>query len=53
MHLSRPSQLGVVLALAGTALVWQLFIPPIVGLAADNGYIYVGELTGQVFSVKP
>ena len=36
MHLSRPSQLGVVLALAGTALVWQLFVPPIVGLA-DQG----------------
>ena len=28
------------------------FVAPIVGLAADHGYIYVGELTGQVFRVK-
>ncbi len=28
------------------------FVAPIVGLAANAGYIYVGELTGQVFRVK-
>jgi hypothetical protein len=34
--LSRTLQLCVVLALAGTILTWQLFVPPIVGLA-DQG----------------
>ncbi len=28
------------------------FVAPIVGLAANDGWIYVGELTGQVFRVK-
>jgi glucose/arabinose dehydrogenase len=29
------------------------FAAPIVGLGTNHGYIYVGELTGQVFRVKP
>lgn len=28
------------------------FVAPIVGLAADHGWIYVGELTAQIFRVK-
>jgi hypothetical protein len=28
------------------------FVAPIVGLAAKDGFIYVGELTGQIFRVK-
>jgi hypothetical protein len=28
------------------------FVAPIVGLATNGGYVYVGELTGQVFRVK-
>lgn len=28
------------------------FVAPIVGLAVHGGYVYVGELTGQVFRVK-
>jgi glucose/arabinose dehydrogenase len=29
------------------------FVAPIVALATHNGFVYVGELTGQVFRVKP
>jgi glucose/arabinose dehydrogenase len=29
------------------------FVAPVVGLGAHAGSLYVGELTGQVFSVKP
>ncbi|HET8979381.1 MAG TPA: hypothetical protein VFN87_14555 [Solirubrobacteraceae bacterium] len=29
------------------------FVAPVVGLGAHGGRLYVGELTGQVFSVKP
>ncbi|HZE04353.1 MAG TPA: hypothetical protein VE127_03950, partial [Solirubrobacteraceae bacterium] len=29
------------------------FVAPVVGLGAHAGRLYVGELTGQVFSVKP
>ena len=29
------------------------FVAPIVGLGTNDGYVYVGELTGQVFRVKP
>jgi glucose/arabinose dehydrogenase len=29
------------------------FVAPVVGLAAHGGWIYIGELTGQVFRVKP
>jgi glucose/arabinose dehydrogenase len=29
------------------------FVAPTVGLGANGGTLYVGELTGQVFSVKP
>lgn len=28
------------------------FVAPVVGLATHNGWVYVGELTGQVFRVK-
>ena len=28
------------------------FVAPTVGLGLHNGYVYVGELTGQVFRVK-
>jgi hypothetical protein len=28
------------------------FVAPVVGLAVNGGYVYVGELTGQVFRVK-
>lgn len=28
------------------------FVAPVVGLATNGGYVYVGELTGQVFRVK-
>jgi glucose/arabinose dehydrogenase len=28
------------------------FVAPVVGLGVDSGYVYVGELTGQVFRVK-
>ena len=29
------------------------FVAPTVGLGQHNGWLYVGELTGQVFRVKP
>jgi len=29
------------------------FVAPVVGLGAHAGTLYIGELTGQVFSVKP
>lgn len=29
------------------------FVAPVVGLGADHGRLYIGELTGQVFRVKP
>lgn len=29
------------------------FVAPVVGLAQSNGTLYIGELTGQVFSVTP
>ncbi|MDQ6606480.1 MAG: hypothetical protein M3Z06_08040 [Actinomycetota bacterium] len=29
------------------------FVAPIVGLATNQGWVYVGELTGQVFRVRP
>jgi glucose/arabinose dehydrogenase len=29
------------------------FVAPVVGLAASRGRLYIGELTGQAFSVKP
>jgi glucose/arabinose dehydrogenase len=29
------------------------FVAPIVALTTHNGFVYVGELTGQVFRVKP
>jgi glucose/arabinose dehydrogenase len=29
------------------------FVAPVVGLSAHAGWLYVGELTGQVFRVKP
>jgi glucose/arabinose dehydrogenase len=29
------------------------FVAPTVGLSSHNGKLYIGELTGQVFSVKP
>jgi glucose/arabinose dehydrogenase len=29
------------------------FVAPVVGLGTSGGYIYVGELTGEVFRVKP
>jgi glucose/arabinose dehydrogenase len=29
------------------------FVAPTVGLGGNNGWLYVGELTGQVFRVKP
>jgi hypothetical protein len=28
------------------------FVAPVVGLGTHNGWVYVGELTGQVFRVK-
>jgi hypothetical protein len=28
------------------------FVAPTVGLGLHNGYVYVGELTGQVFRVR-
>jgi hypothetical protein len=28
------------------------FVAPTVGLGLNHGYVYVGELTGQVFRVK-
>jgi glucose/arabinose dehydrogenase len=28
------------------------FVAPVIGLATNGGYLYVGELTGQVFRVK-
>jgi glucose/arabinose dehydrogenase len=28
------------------------FVAPVVGLGVDRGYVYVGELTGQVFRLK-
>jgi hypothetical protein len=28
------------------------FVAPVVGLGLHGGYLYVGELTGQVFRVK-
>ena len=29
------------------------FVAPTVGLGENAGWLYVGELTGQVFRVKP
>lgn len=29
------------------------FVAPVVGLAVNTGYVYIGERTGQVFRVKP
>jgi glucose/arabinose dehydrogenase len=29
------------------------FVAPVVGLGVDRGWLYIGELTGQVFRVKP
>ncbi len=29
------------------------FVAPVVGLGAHGGWLYIGELTGQVFRVKP
>jgi hypothetical protein len=29
------------------------FVAPVVGLGVHAGYVYIGELTGQVFRVKP
>ena len=29
------------------------FVAPTVGLGVHKGTLYVGELTGQVFSIKP
>ncbi len=28
------------------------FVAPVVGLGVHNGWVYMGELTGQVFRVK-
>lgn len=28
------------------------FVAPTVGLGLQNGYVYVGELTGQVYGVR-
>ena len=39
--MSRTLQLCVVLALAGTILGWQLFVPPIVGLADQGDFARV------------
>jgi glucose/arabinose dehydrogenase len=29
------------------------FVAPVVGLGVNDGWVYIGELTGQVFRVKP
>jgi hypothetical protein len=29
------------------------FVAPVVGLGEHDGWLYIGELTGQVFRVKP
>jgi glucose/arabinose dehydrogenase len=29
------------------------FVAPVVGLGVDDGWLYIGELTGEVFRVKP
>ena len=29
------------------------FVAPVVGLGVHAGWLYIGELTGQVFRVKP
>jgi glucose/arabinose dehydrogenase len=51
---ASPPQV-VSMPLSGGALKPFLtgFVAPIVGLGAHAGWLYVGELTGQVFRVKP
>jgi glucose/arabinose dehydrogenase len=57
LHPTAKSQAGEVLSmpLSGGPLAPVLtgFVAPTVGLGANGHTLYVGELTGQVFSVKP
>jgi glucose/arabinose dehydrogenase len=54
---SAPHKGGEVLSMPVTGgpvkPVLTKFVAPTVGLGANAGTLYVGELTGQVFSVKP
>lgn len=47
--------LVVSIPLSGGAVRTELagFVAPIIGLGAHGGYVYVGELTGQVFRFRP
>jgi len=36
-----------------TKVLLKGFVAPVVGLGTSGGWLYVGELTGQVFRVKP
>ena len=57
LHPTARSQGGEVLSMplsgGGVSPVLTGFVAPTVGLAAHDGTLYVGELTGQVFSVRP
>jgi hypothetical protein len=41
LHVSRNIQMAAVLLLAGLMLIWQLFIPPIIGLADQGDFVRV------------
>jgi glucose/arabinose dehydrogenase len=57
MGLEANSKGGEVLSrpLAGGALKAEVtgFVAPVVGLGVHGGWLYIGELTGEVFRVKP
>jgi hypothetical protein len=57
LHPTAKSQAGEVLSmpLSGGKVTPVLtgFVGPTVGLGAHGNTLYVGELTGQVFSVQP
>ncbi len=49
----KPKVVSMLLAGGPVTTVLQGFVAPVVGLGTHAGYVYVGELTGQVFRVKP
>jgi len=55
---SRPGKSGLVVSMpwhgraAKPKTLPTGFVAPVVGLGTHNGWVYVGELTGEVFRVK-
>ncbi len=49
----RPKVVSMPLSGGKLQTVLQGFVAPVVGLGTHGGWVYVGELTGQVFRVKP